>query len=568
MTPSGRTVIDFGQNLVGWVRFTVEGVPGTTVTLRHAEVLEDGELGIRPLRNARATDRYTLRGEGPETWEPTFTFHGFRYVEVDGWPGEIQPEDFRAVVIHSDMERTGSFTCSNPMLNRLHENAVWGMRGNFVDVPTDCPQRDERLGWTGDLQVFAPTAAFLYDVSGFVADWLEDLRAEQLESGQVPIVVPIGPLGPFILGNFAAAAWGDAATVVPWTMYERYGDEGLLARQFDSMRAWVDFVLAKAGPSLLWPEEFQLGDWLDPDAPPAEPWRAKTDAVLVATAYFAHSAALVGRAARAPRSAAAGGGVRAARRGCAPRLSGGIHDLIGSREFGLGDAPTHWPSCSGCARTYPNGRRQANASPPCPPLADYTISTGFVGTPLVLPALTETGDVVTAYRLLTETACPSWLYPVTMGATTVWERWDSLLPDGSVNPGEMTSFNHYALGSVADWMQQTIGGISPDAPGYRRIRFNPIPGRDVTSAATSLRTPYGEASCQWSIEGRQVDLSIVVPPNTNAVVVLPGRDQERLTATAGKHQWRYEVSEETLATWTDDIGEATGSVGATSVPEA
>ena len=296
VTPSGRTVLDFGQNLVGWVRFTVEGAAGTVVTLRHAEVLEHGELGTRPLRNAEATDRYTVRGDGPETWEPAFTFHGFRYVEVDGWPtAEIDPRAFTAVVIHSDFERTGTFTCSNELLERLHENVVWGMRGNFVDVPTDCPQRDERLGWTGDLQVFAPSATFLFDVAGFLADWLADLRAEQRDDGSVPLVVPSA--FDRITSLFVAAAWGDVATVLPWTLYERYGDTELLACQLDSMRAWVDFVHGKAGDQLLWPREFQLGDWLDPDVPPHEPWRAKTDGVLVATVYFAHSAQLVSDAA-------------------------------------------------------------------------------------------------------------------------------------------------------------------------------------------------------------------------------------------------------------------------------
>ena len=336
-TPSGRTILDFGQNLVGWVRFTVEGSSGTMITLRHAEVLEEGELGVRPLRNAKATDRYTLRGQGPETWEPTFTFHGFRYVEVEGWPGEVDPAAFEGVVLHSDFERIGTFTCSNDLLNRLHDNALWGMRGNFVGVPTDCPQRDERLGWTGDLQVFAPTAAFLYDVGGFIADWLNDLRAEQALDGRVPLVVPIGPLGPVVMGSFAAAAWGDAATIVPWTMYERYGDVGLLARQFDSMRAWVDFVRDKTGDALLWPEEFQLGDWLDPDAPPDQPWRAKTDAVLVATAYFAWSASLVARAAEVlGRGDLADEYAESGR--CHPSsVPRRVRDGDGAHQFGLGD---------------------------------------------------------------------------------------------------------------------------------------------------------------------------------------------------------------------------------------
>ena len=245
-SPSGATVLDFGQNLVGRVRFTVDGDAGTVVTLRHAEVLEHGEPAYRPLRNAEATDRYTLRGGDPETYEPTFTFHGFRYVEVDGWPGELDPGDFVAVVLHSDMERIGTFTCDNDLLEQLHSNVVWGIRGNFLDVPTDCPQRDERLGWTGDLQVFAPTAAYLYDVRGMIGNWLEDLRAEQREDGTVPIYIPTVP--PEYLTR--TAGWSDAATIVPEALHTAYGDVGVLATMFDAMRAWVDFIEGEAGP---WP---------------------------------------------------------------------------------------------------------------------------------------------------------------------------------------------------------------------------------------------------------------------------------------------------------------------------
>jgi alpha-L-rhamnosidase len=547
-TPSGRTILDFGQNLVGWVRFTVEGPSGTVVSLRHAEVLEDGELGIRPLRNAKATDRYTLRGEGPESWEPTFTFHGFRYVEVDGWPGPLDAEAFRAIVVHSDFERIGTFSCSDALLNRLHENAVWGMRGNFVDVPTDCPQRDERLGWTGDLQVFVPTAAFLFDVDGFVADWLGDLRAEQTEDGHVPLVVPIGPLGPVIIGNFAAAAWGDAATVVPWTMYERYGDVGLLARQFDSMRRWVDFVRVKAGDALRWPEEFQLGDWLDPDAPPDQPWRAQTDAILVASAYFAQSARLVARAAhvlgRAELAAEYGqlaDSIRKAFREEFVTTTGLISsDSVTAYAlaimFDLYEDPAH--------RTRAAKRIAAISA-----ARGFTISTGFVGTALVLPALSVMGDFETAYRLLTTTECPSWLYPITMGATTVWERWDSMLPDGSINPGEMTSFNHYAFGGVADWMHQTIGGISAQEPGYKVLRFAPVPGGGVTAATCALRTPYGEASCEWSFQDGQMSLQVEVPPNTSGVVDRPGLDEALVDVQAGRHSWSYAVEAPVASSW-------------------
>jgi alpha-L-rhamnosidase len=552
ITPSGHTILDFGQNLVGWVKFSVEGEAGNTVTLRHAEVLEESELGTRPLRNAKATDDYTLRGGGVETWEPKFTFHGFRYVQVDGWPtAHVDPASFVAVIIHTDFERTGTFSCSNDLLNRLHENAVWGLRGNFVDVPTDCPQRDERLGWTGDLQTFAPTASFLYDVAGFLADWLEDLRAEQFDDGRVSLVVPAGPPGMFPMGTFAAAAWGDAATVVPWTMYERFGDVGILERQFDSMRAWVDFVRAKAGESMLWPQEFQLGDWLDPDAPPDQPWRAKTDAVLVATAYFARSAQLVSQAARvldrhdqAEEYAGLAEAIRVAFRQEYLTSSGLVSsDSVTAYAlaimFELSEQPSHRVRAGERIAWLSAGR-------------GFQISTGFVGTPLVLPALSAVGDTTTAYRLLTETSCPSWLYPVTMGATTMWERWDSLLPDGSINPGEMTSFNHYSFGSVADWMHQTIGGVSPDEPGYRKIRFNPIPGRGVTSASCSLRTPYGRTACRWSIDDGIFSLEVEVPPNTSAVIVRPGLSEPDLTVAAGSHRWSYPVPELTVTRWRDD----------------
>ncbi len=549
VTPSGRTVLDFGQNLVGWVRLSVRGETGTVITLRHAEVLEDGELATRPLRNARATDEFILRGEGVESWEPAFTFHGFRYVQVDGWPDQLHPANFTAIVIHSDFERIGSFSCSNDLLNRLHENVVWGLRGNFVDVPTDCPQRDERLGWTGDLQIFAPTAAFLFDVSGFVADWLQDLSSDQFDDGRVPLVVPAGPPELFPMGTFAAAAWGDATTVVPWTMYERYGDKEVLARQFDSMRAWVDFVRARTGDRLLWPEELQLGDWLDPDAPPDDPWRAKTNAILVATAYFARSAQLVSEAARvlgrqgpADEYAQLFAAIREAFR----------EEFITRTGLVSSDSVTAYALAIMFDLCDPSQRaRAAERIASLSAARAYQISTGFVGTPLVLPALTALGDTETAYRLLTATQCPSWLYPVTMGATTMWERWDSMLPDGSINRGEMTSFNHYAFGSVADWMHQTIGGISPAEAGYRRLRFGPVPGRGVTSASCSLRTPYGLAACRWSLVDQEMTLEVDVPPNTSAVVIRPGLEERHLAVTSGNHRWAYRVPESVAARWAD-----------------
>jgi alpha-L-rhamnosidase len=545
-SPSGRTILDFGQNLVGWVRFTVQGQAGTTVTLRHAEVLEHGELGTRPLRNAEATDRYTLRGGAPETWEPCFTFHGFRYAEVDGWPGELDPAAFTSVVVHSDMERTGTFSCSHELLNQLHRNVVWGMRGNFVGVPTDCPQRDERLGWTGDLQVFAPTATFLYDADGFLADWLEDVRASQGPDGQIPVCVPAEPVPRF--SAFVAAGWSDAATVVPWVLHDRYADTGRLARQYDSMRRWVDHVRRRNGARRLWPEEFQLGDWLDPTAPPDNPSKAQTDAVLVASAYVARSAQLAADAAEllghADAAAEHGRFADAVRRAFRDEYvapSGRISS----------DSPTAY-ALAICFDVYERPEQRHHAGARLARLlrrGHHRIATGFLGTPLVLPALTAVGETATAYRVITEESCPSWLYPVTMGATTIWERWDSLRPDGTINPGEMTSFNHYAFGSVADWMHQVIGGLVPAAPGYRRLRIAPVPGAGMTSASCTLMTPYGPAACRWSVDGMQVSLEAEVPPNTTAAVVLPGTDGTEHDVAAGTHRWSYDVDVVVAAAW-------------------
>ncbi|HEY4753892.1 MAG TPA: family 78 glycoside hydrolase catalytic domain, partial [Candidatus Limnocylindrales bacterium] len=296
-TARGSYLLDFGQNLVGRLRIRVDGAAGTRVTLRHAEVLQDGELYVRPLRSAIAVDEYVLDGAGPQEWEPRFTIHGFRYAEVEGWPGEFTPGAVTAQVLHSDMRRTGGFESSDTRLNRLHENVVWSMRGNFVGLPTDCPQRDERLGWTGDIQVFGPTATFLYDCAGILSSWLQDLALEQLPDGTVPWFVPT------IYGNEIwspprpGAAWGDAAVIVPWTLYERYGDTEVLARQYPSAKAWVECIDRLAGDEHLWDSGFQLGDWLDPAAPPDDPGDGRTDRYLVATAYFARSTQLLARTA-------------------------------------------------------------------------------------------------------------------------------------------------------------------------------------------------------------------------------------------------------------------------------
>jgi alpha-L-rhamnosidase len=545
-SPSGRTIVDFGQNLVGRLRIRVAGEAGTTIALRHAEVVEDGELCVRPLRQARATDEYVLRGTGEEEeeeWEPRFTFHGFRYAEVSGWPGEIAPAQLTAVVYHTDMERTGWFASSEPLLDRLHENVVWGMRGNFLDVPTDCPQRDERLGWTGDLQIFAPTASFLYDCAGLVASWLRDLEADQEENGNVPVYVPFIQL---LFGgseeltaelrNAVMAAWGDAAVIVPWVLYRRFGDVAVLERQYDSMRAWVDLEAERAGDDLLWDTGRQLGDWLDPSAPPDRPYLAATDAHLVATAYLSHSARLVSRVAEllgrnddAERYAALADGAKRAfnREYVSPAGRVASDSQTGyalALQFDLLETD---------AQRRRAGRRLAELAE----VSGFRISTGFVGTPLVCDALQDAGELDAAYSLLLQRECPSWLYPLTMGATTVWERWDSLLPDGTVNPGEMTSFNHYALGAVADWMHRTVAGLAPAAPAYRRLLVRPRPGGGLRHAEAAHETPYGRAEVRWRREDGALEVDVVVPPSTTALIDLPAADFEPVEVGAGAHHF-------------------------------
>ena len=532
-SPTGRTIVDFGQNLVGRVRLEVRGKAGTTITLRHAEVLEDGDVATRPLRGAAAVDRYILRGGGPEVWEPSFTYHGFRYVEVDGWPGSPRSNDIRAVVIHTDMARTGWFSCSDPLLNRLHENIVWTMRGNFMDVPTDCPQRDERLGWTGDLSVFAPSATFLYDCSGMLAGWLADVAIEQQAFGTVPFYVPwfqlTFPLGP-------SSVWGDAAVLVPWLLYQRFGDAGLLRRQYDSMKAWVDQIAAIAGPSHLWQTGLHLGDWLDPAAPADAPEAARTDRYFVSSAYHALSAGVLAQAAAVldePEDASRYGELAAAIRAAFEA------EYVSANGLVVSDAQTAYALAleldllSGEARRERAGRRlvdlvQAN---------DHKIGTGFVGGRLVCDALTNSGAIDTAYHLLMQRDCPSWLYPVTMGATTVWERWDSMLPDGRLNPGDMLSFNHYALGSVADWLHRTVAGLAPAEPGYRRILVAPRPGGGLSRVSAAHETPYGRAEVAWVRDGERLQVDVVVPVGAAATVRLPDPAWTDVEVGPGRHRF-------------------------------
>jgi len=533
-SPAGRTLVDFGQNLAGWVRLRVRGQTGTRITLRHAEVIEHGELGARPLRDAAAEDSVILDGRGETVWEPRFTYHGFRYVEVTGWPGSGPDLDsLEAVVVHSDLTRIGWFSCSDPLLDRLHENVVWAMRGNFVDIPTDCPQRDERLGWTGDIAVFTPTATLLYDCAGMLGSWLEDLALEQREDGTVPYFVPEIPIPHEVshlpgLSPEPAAVWGDAAVLVPMGLYEATGDVRILARQYPSMCAWVSQVERLAGDSRVWETGFQFGDWLDPSAPAEDPAAGRTDPALVATAYFARSARLLAHAADAidlPEDAARW-------RRLADDVDEGFRLRFLDETTGLlrCSSPTAYALALHFDLVPERLRGRAGAELVRLIRDDgHRIGTGFAGTPVVLHALSGVGADDDAYALIQQTECPSWLYTVRMGATTIWERWDSMLPDGSINPGEMTSFNHYALGSVATWMHEHIGGLRRTAPGWAGVHIAPRPRGGITAGSASHRSPRGLISVSWqaSDEGT-LRVEMQIPAGTDAVLDLPGMDPERL----------------------------------------
>ncbi|KJL47290.1 Bacterial alpha-L-rhamnosidase [Microbacterium hydrocarbonoxydans] len=540
-SPSGRTLIDFGQNLVGVIRARVSGPDGTEIVLRHAEVLEDGELGVRPLRAAQATDRFILSG-GDDVFEPTLTFHGFRYAEVSGWPGELDPAALTAVVVATDIPVIGTFACSDPDLVQLHRNVEWGMRGNFLSVPTDCPQRDERLGWTGDLAVFAPTAAFLGDVESFLADWLVDAELERRATPEqtVPVVVPnvMKHLDTGFPEPGATAIWGDAAVWVPWALWRAYGREQTLRDAYPLMTAHVRSVAAVLSPSGLWDQGFQFGDWLDPDAPADDPGKAKTPAEVVATASAFRTASMMVDAARVldrPDDEAEFAALR-------DRIGAAFREHYVDDGRVRGDSETGYALAIAFELVEGEDRRRAGER-----LAElvrasgHAIRTGFAGTPFILDALTSTGHLDDAYGLLLRREMPSWLYPVTMGATTIWERWDSMLPDGSINPGEMTSFNHYAFGAVADWMHRTIGGLAPLEAGYRRFLVSPQPGGGITWAETTLDTPHGRAAVRWSTTGETLQVQITVPDGTEAVLRLPGRADE--VVGAGIHHLEAEGAE-------------------------
>lgn len=539
-SPSGKTLVDFGQNLVG--RIKIKGLQkskGDTITIRHAEVLEHGELGTRPLRNAKATDQYIFSGhESTDSeWNPHFTFHGFRYIELTGWSPDDEvhpsPENLSALVLHSDLGRTGHFSCSNELVNKLHENVIWSMRGNFLSIPTDCPQRDERLGWTGDIQVFSPTASYLYNSAGFLTNWLRDLAIDQADNnGVVPVVIPDVLRNRTTQNTDPIAVWDDAAILVPWTIYTWSGDVEVLRRQWPSMETHIHRAIRR-GVDGLWDDSlFQFGDWLDPNAPPEQADLARTDGTLVADAYLVHVTEVMAKIAVVIGNAAAAASYQAE----FDKIKRTFQDkYVTKTGLVVGDAQTAL-ALAICFNIVDEANQRKVAGDRLARLvrqSRFKVSTGFAGTPLVLHALSQTEHLDLAYSMLLERECPSWLYPVTMGATTIWERWDSMLPDGTINPGSMTSFNHYALGSVANWLHSVVGGISPLEPGWKTILVKPRPDERLGGyCEVSYESPFGLVRVEWKKEEEgetaqgEYRLEVHVPHGCRALIDVPGREDE------------------------------------------
>ena len=523
-TPNGDTVFDLGQNIVGWVKLTVDSAAATAgdaIVLRHAEVLDgNGNLYVENLRTATQRVEYILAGDERRTvFEPHFTFQGFRYVAVEGYPGELTLDDLTGVVIHSDMANTGKFEVSNEQLNQLQHNIQWGQKGNFLDVPTDCPQRDERMGWTGDAQVFCRTAGFNMQVAPFFTKWLGDVAADQYANGSIPWVVP----DVLTSGSRGAGAtgWADAGIIIPWTIYLVYGDERILEAQYDSMRAWVAFMRERAGEDLVWTGDFHFGDWLAyATTDPAYPG-ATTGTDGIATAFFAHSTGLLAKMARIL------GRHDDARRYDTLReriVAAYRHEFVTETGRVAENTQTayvlalHFDLLPASLRAEAARRLVADIR-----ARENHLTTGFLGTPYLLHVLTRFGYVDVAYDLLLQDTYPSWLYPVTQGATTIWERWDGQRPDGSFQDPGMNSFNHYAYGAVGDWMYQVVAGLdaNPEAPGYRHARIQPQPGGGLTYAKVALETMYGRTESDWELTDSQIVLRVVMPPNTTATVRIP-----------------------------------------------
>lgn len=546
----GKLIYDFGQNFAGVVDMTIRGKKGQTIIVKHAELLNpDGSLNVKFLRTAKATVSYTCV-EGQQHYRPRLTYMGFRYISVEG----IEKEDIQvsALALYSDVEQTGHFACSNPMLNRLQQNILWSAKSNFIDIPTDCPQRDERMGWTGDIAVFSPVACYNFDMSRFLDKWLRDLRSEQLPTGGIPNTVPAQGFGfPATMPTMAVAWWDDACVLVPWSEYMARGDIEILRQSYPAMKKYIKACLFWAGlfsfgkRRYIWnvPGMLCFGDWVAPDVPQMSQWQARGK--WTGTASLRNCAGLVARVARIL------GQEQDA------RYFGEISEKTADaycRVFTDGRGRLHQEFQTAYVLPlyldmFPDAATKANAAARLDALIrenGYCIGTGFPGTPYILFALADNGYVDTAYKMLLNTKCPSWLYQVKMGATTIWERWDGLDEKGECPIGDdgtdiMISYNHYASGAVGDFLYRRVLGLEATDAGYREFRVKPVPGGGLTWAEGSVRTPYGRASVRWELDdGFTVD--ITVPMGTVCVLTMPDGTEERLESGTYRRKSRKEGS--------------------------
>lgn len=539
----GRILYDFGQNFAGVISANIVGEKGRKITFRHAEVLIDGELFVKSLRTAKAEAVYICE-EGEQHYSPRLTYMGFRYVEVSGVAAD--KITLQAMVLHSQIEETGSFTCSNSLINKLQSNIRWGGKSNFVDIPTDCPQRDERQGWTGDIAVFAQTACYNFDMSRFFDKWLLDMRAEQGNGGGIPMVVPkAGDSWPCL----ANSCWGDSCILVPWAEYLARGNKRLLEEQYPAIKKflkaakwWSSFLCVSPNKKHIWKLPFHFGDWCAPEET-ARQWMAKGK--WVGTAYFSNScmiaskiASIIGKEEDARYYLSLRNSINRAYREVFTDKKGTL-----KKEFQTAYVlPLYFQMAEPeeLKKMAQNLLRLVEE-------AGNHLTTGFTGTPYLLFALSDNGFVKEAYDLLLQESCPSWLYEVKAGATTIWERWDALRPDGTVNIGELTgnkkdedsaggmvSFNHYANGAVGDWLYRRIAGIEAISGGYKEFRIAPILGGNLTSARGSILTPYGQIVSQWHIEDRIFHIQVEIPVSTHGSIVLPNGERKELES--GRYQ--------------------------------
>lgn len=536
VTPKEEVVLDFGQNMSGFVEVHVCGVRGQKIVIHHAETLDkDGNFYPETLRQAVSIDTYICDGT-QQIFRPHFTFHGFRYIWIEGMEKEvIQLKDFIACTIHSDMEVTGNFTCSDIGINQLQSNIQWGMRSNFLDIPTDCPQRDERLGWTGDAQVFAATASYNMNTALFYTKWLKDLKAEQTKEWGVPHVVPN------ILGDQAgAAAWSDVAAILPWVIYETYGDQKVLEDQFDSMKGWVDYITDHCGANGLWQSGYQYGDWLALDKEEGADRTGATDKYLVANAYYAYSCELVVKTAKV-----LGKKEEEEKYGALYRK---IVELF-NEEYITHTGRMVSETQTGCvlalhfhlAKEQYRKRILESLKKNIESHKNH-LSTGFVGTPYICLALSDNGEHDLAGTVFMQEDYPSWLYAVKKGATTIWERWNSILPDGSFDESGMNSLNHYAYGSIGEWMYRKLAGIQIIEPGYKKFAVKPMFIKGITYVEAVYESVYGTIRSAWKCENKKITVDVTVPVNTTADIYLPEKEG---VLTVGSGTYHYEYATET-----------------------